>query len=559
MVTNAVNMDVKVSAQNGTKQRDGDSGFSDVLGSVGSGERKQPGLSNSGRKEFGKEFGFTQRASETVRAPKDGSTEIPDADTSFAQQTGQYDAAGAEKALEQAAEIVTRTVAETGETLTKEQAAEMMTEALKTIAARNKTGGSPETEETSDDIADVLADIIAAIAGSETAEDVSADPLAPETEDGLPVEGPSVHVLTPDSSFLLTEKHIEAAMIAEGMEPEELTEGTGNGFADELGNMMGALGNEMDPEDAELLAFADEARQMFTGLTRYANNEFTDRSDLLAKVISKLDAEVVSEGGEPVSEMPAVQDAAKMLSEIIETARKELGLTETKLEQYTGERDAAVPLMQSNEPARLSHDMNRSDRTDELDHILNGGANTRADAPKQGEAPGTETYDAVRMASELMGDRTRTDIPLERTEFTEEAAAEVRPPEIQTAEQILDRISTMHDDHTEFTMVLNPESLGRITVKLVMVGERTAVEITAENPQTRDILAARSANVQSMLHENGVELERYQVVSGQEDAQFQRQSYDGSSKNPYSRNDEAEEKHDDDEDGESFYDLLGNL
>ena len=62
-----------------------------------------------------------------------------------------------------------------------------------------------------------------------------------------------------------------------------------------------------------------------------------------------------------------------------------------------------------------------------------------------------------------------------------------------------------------------------------------------------------------MLHENGVELERYQVVSGQEDAQFQRQSYDGSSKNPYSRNDEAEEKHDDDEDGESFYDLLGNL
>ena len=117
----------------------------------------------------------------------------------------------------------------------------------------------------------------------------------------------------------------------------------------------------------------------------------------------------------------------------------------------------------------------------------------------------------------------------------------------------------MQEDRTEFTMVLNPESLGRITVKLVMNGERTAVEITAENPDTRALLASRSENLQNMLHDNGVDLERYQVVTENEQSRFERQSYEGSSRNPYSRSDENEEKKDDDDDGGNFYDLIGNL
>ncbi|MBP3857764.1 MAG: flagellar hook-length control protein FliK, partial [Ruminiclostridium sp.] len=146
-----------------------------------------------------------------------------------------------------------------------------------------------------------------------------------------------------------------------------------------------------------------------------------------------------------------------------------------------------------------------------------------------------------------------------RFELTGETA-QIRPPEIQTAEEILERIQNMQDDHTEFTMVLNPESLGRITVKLVMTGERTAVEITAENPETRAILAARSENLQTMLRNNGVELERYQVVSEQENSQFREQSYEGSSKNPYSRNENGnEEDNGDDDDTPNFYDILGNL
>ena len=556
MVTNAVNMDLKVNAPNGAKQRDGDGGFSDVLGNVSSDNRRQQGLTNSSRKEFGSEFGYTQKASESVLGAG-SETAVPTGTAApFTQPPVQQDAAAADNMLEQAAEIVTRIVAQTGETPTREQVAGMMAEALKSLAPDHKAKAPVKAEEMPDDeLLEALVEAISAMAKESPAAAQTGLPADENETDDIPADGPAVHVITPDSSFVLTEKHIEAAMITSGGNEDDTLPETEyvTDFADELRKSFAAQGEEMTREDADLLAFAENAKQMFTGLTHYANDDFTDRSDLLTKVLSKLDTEIVAEGGEPVSDMTAVQDTAKMLSEMIVEAKKELGLTEVKLEQYTGERDEAAPLMQ-NESVKLSHDMNRSDRTGELDHILNGG---RTDV-KQDDAPKTETYDAVHMAAELMGSRTETDIPIERPVITDEAP-EIRPPEIQTAEQILERIQSMQDDHTEFTMVLNPESLGKITVKLVMVGERTAVEITAENPETRAVLAARSENLQSMLRENGVELERYQVVSEQEDAQFRQQSYEGSSKNPYSRRDTGEEQRHDDDDGENFYDILGNI
>lgn len=568
MVTNAVNMDLKVNAAGGAKRQDTDGGFSDVLGSVSSdNDRRQPGLSNSGKKEFGKEFGFTQRASETVHS-KSSDTAKSGVDTAApAEVRKQFDASdepAADKLLSQAAETVTRAVAESGEAPTKEEAAEMMSDALKGMAAAEKPRPeeavkTPVTEETPDELLNALVDVISAMAdGTETVGTEAADTEEPVTD------SPAIRVITPDASFMMTEKHVEAAMITEGTElaetpdlPEMSDEDNSAAFEDELNALIDFGSQVLSPQEDEFgLRFMENAREMFTGRTEFANDDFTDRSGLIEKVLAKLDSEAVEEGGEPVTEMAAVRDTAKLLSEMIDEAKKKLGLTEVKYEHTNGEQDAAAPLIQD-ESAKLSRSMNRSDRTVELDHILGNG---REDAPKQEDgAPKTETYDAVHMSAHLMSGRTDTDIPVERTPMPEENTAQIRPPEIQTAEQILERINSMQDDHAEFTMVLNPESLGRITVKLVMAGERTAVEITAENPETRAILAARSENLQSMLRENGVELERYQVVSEQEDAQFEQQSYDGSSKNPYSRDDGEQENQPEDGEGESFYDILGNI
>ena len=105
-------------------------------------------------------------------------------------------------------------------------------------------------------------------------------------------------------------------------------------------------------------------------------------------------------------------------------------------------------------------------------------------------------------------------------------------------------------------MELNPENLGQITVRLVSTQGRIDVSISAENESTRQLLQSRGENIETALRENGVELERYQVISEREDAQLMQDSYEGSSKNPYNRGEQQQETEDDDGD---FLELLRQL
>ncbi len=595
MVTNAVNMDLKVNSPNGAKQREGDSGFSDVLGSV-SDNRRQQGLTNSSRKEFGKEIGFAQRASESVHEPTD-SAPVSDAAAYAPRREQSFDEAVADKYLEQAVETVVYEVVENGEVPTKKQAAGMMADALKELTPETKEAAAdiaaqaPETDipqnvQTAataipvpvtaavkqDDPADTSeaavtaqipeAEVLNALVGVMTAMTGESGEVQVQTD--MPAAQPDeqkVQVITPDTAFLMTEKHSEVAMIAENTtftpQPTEIPEG--DEFMAELDAVMRGDYNKEAVELEQFgLTFAEKARGATAAVAETGNDVFIDRVGLIDRVLARLET-VTTDDGEPITELEVVKDTAELLGKIITEAKQELGLTEVKYElRPEAEIETQMPQLMPDTPVKLSRDMNSSDRTGELDHILNEG---RSDAPEKGTTK-TDTYDAVHMSAELMRDRAHAEVNVERSELPE-AENNYRPPEIQTAEQILARIRTMQDDHAQFTMVLNPESLGRITVKLVMVGERTAVEITAENPETRAILAARSESLQSALRQNGVELERYQVVTEQEDAQYHRDDYEGGGRNRQGHEQEQNaEKHDDgddNDDGNGFYDLLGEL
>lgn len=102
-------------------------------------------------------------------------------------------------------------------------------------------------------------------------------------------------------------------------------------------------------------------------------------------------------------------------------------------------------------------------------------------------------------------------------------------------------------------MTLNPESLGRITLKITEQAGKLSVIVTAHNKETAEILASRMEGLQDALKDSGTQLEKYQVVYGPEQqAGGHQQSYEGSSKNPYVRNDIEEGT---DKDGE-FSELL---
>lgn len=147
-----------------------------------------------------------------------------------------------------------------------------------------------------------------------------------------------------------------------------------------------------------------------------------------------------------------------------------------------------------------------------------------------------EESTAVNTAAPPISDQpvvfTRTD----GTEF------EVKPTEIidQTM-KIVEKAIEENKDQTEYSLVLNPEELGRITVKLIKAADgAVSVTIAAENAHTQRVLEQHSALMQNNLRESGVDLESWQTVNESQQETFT-QDYNGSSKNPYFRRDDAQD------------------
>ncbi len=87
-----------------------------------------------------------------------------------------------------------------------------------------------------------------------------------------------------------------------------------------------------------------------------------------------------------------------------------------------------------------------------------------------------------------------------------------------------------------FSMTLNPETLGKITVRMVENAGKVSVVVTAHNKDTAELLAQRLDGMESMMKQSGTQLEKCQVVyEPEQNDRAGQQNYDGSSKNPYVR------------------------
>ncbi|MGN1120484.1 MAG: flagellar hook-length control protein FliK [Oscillospiraceae bacterium] len=134
----------------------------------------------------------------------------------------------------------------------------------------------------------------------------------------------------------------------------------------------------------------------------------------------------------------------------------------------------------------------------------------------------------------------------------------VKPSEAaaQAAQRIEQTIKQTTEDAAEYTLELNPEELGKITVKLTKAADgAVSVTVAAENARTQRILEQHSETIQSNLRDSGIQLDSWQTVNeSEQDAHAQ--DYNGSSKNPYHR-DEA--KQEDDSDEGAFAELLASM
>lgn len=141
----------------------------------------------------------------------------------------------------------------------------------------------------------------------------------------------------------------------------------------------------------------------------------------------------------------------------------------------------------------------------------------------------------------------------------EDGEVSVRPSEIiSQAMKAVQTAVSENKEQTEYSLVLNPEELGRITVKMTKTADgAVSVTIAAENARTQRVLEQHSELMQSNLKDSGVNLESWQTVRESQQEAYA-QDYNGSSKNPYftqqSQNDDAEN-----DDEKSFADIIAAM
>lgn len=135
----------------------------------------------------------------------------------------------------------------------------------------------------------------------------------------------------------------------------------------------------------------------------------------------------------------------------------------------------------------------------------------------------------------------------------------VKPTEIaqQVAERLVERAADVKEGTEEYTVTLNPEDLGRITVKMTKTSDgAVSVSIAAENSRTMRIIEENGTNIQDSLKQNGIQLESWQTVS-ESKQEAHAQDYQGSSKNPYRESENSRQEQDSDD--ESFAELIASM
>lgn len=230
----------------------------------------------------------------------------------------------------------------------------------------------------------------------------------------------------------------------------------------------------------------------------------------------------------------AEKTADELFNELMNFAKKELGLESAEVE--------TTPVRSEIITTFIRPETEKSSEIDSLIAHITGRTETSQETPQE-----------ILPPQQTIAQNT---IELPQPELPQTEVRQV-PPAVQVADAIASHLETAENGETTFTMVLNPESLGRIAVKLVTNAGKVTVQITAENRAAQELLAQRGENLAGSLKENGIDLEKYQVVYEPQQNSLNRENYNGSSKNPYTN--QQNESDSNDESDTSFADLLMSM
>lgn len=215
----------------------------------------------------------------------------------------------------------------------------------------------------------------------------------------------------------------------------------------------------------------------------------------------------------------------------------------------TGEAKQEAAAQADNIPRVAYAKRNIEVKSEELKAITKGNEVTKSDSDLDAVQKVTDKNAVSDMSARSADVFARTE---SRFDDNGQPTQTVRVPISDMASFVSERAPKSTGRGT-LTVVLTPETLGKITVRMVNESGKLTVEILTETQAAKELLQAKSEQLAYALRNDNVELTSYKVETSQTEL-FQR-DFDGSSKNPYRQRSNDRKKDDTDD----FDSLLGEI
>lgn len=215
----------------------------------------------------------------------------------------------------------------------------------------------------------------------------------------------------------------------------------------------------------------------------------------------------------------------------------------------TGEAKQEAAAQADNIPRVAYAKRNIEVKSEELKAITKGNEVTKSDSDLDAVQKVTDKNAVSDMSARSADVFARTE---SRFDDNGQPTQTVRVPISDMASFVSER-APKSTGRSTLTVVLTPEALGKITVRMVNESGKLTVEILTETQAAKELLQAKSEQLAYALRNDNVELTSYKVETSQTEL-FQR-DFDGSSKNPYRQRSNDRKKDDTDD----FDSLLGEI
>lgn len=200
-----------------------------------------------------------------------------------------------------------------------------------------------------------------------------------------------------------------------------------------------------------------------------------------------------------------------------------------------------IQTQEDNAPRMAFAKRNIESKSDELRAIAKGSEVTKSDSDLDAEQKVTDKNAVSDMLAKGNNVFARTE---SRYDENGQEIRTLRVPISDMAEFVSEHAPKANGRST-LTVVLTPETLGKITVRMANEGGKLTVEILTETQAAKELLQAKSEQLAYALKNDDVELTSYKVETSQAEL-FQR-DFDGSSKNPYRQQSHSQQKNDTDD------------